>query len=333
MIEKICIIYSHHKLGDLIWQLPYIKAISNHHNKQIDLIVREKTQAKEILKDLNYINIIHYNNFRKKIFYWIDVFKLKKIFTNEDYSHVYILDKINKPAVAAKLAGIKNIIGPGIKRQKKWLTNKNFLEDKDWLLSYSEQSQKLLKLNNIDIKDIYPYIEVKPSSLDKLKKNFSYDGRKIAFGVDSFEDYKIWYEENFIELANKFYAMKIFDYIYLVCGKDKQHIVKNIIAKSNKNYFIDCSDLKLIDIIGAIKDSDFFVGNNSGPLNLAAALNVKSFGLFANTPISQLKFSKVIPLVPENYVDNQFIKNREEMKKLTPDKVFQDIIKHLNNHK
>jgi len=332
MVEKICITYSHHKLGDLIWQLPYIKAISDHHNKKIDLIVRVKTQAKEILKDHNYINVIHYNNFRKKFFYWIDVFKLKKIFAKENYSHVYILDKINKPAVAAKLAGIKNIIGPGIKRQKKWLTNKYFLEDKDWYLSYSEQSQKLLKLNNINIKDVYPHIEVKPSSLDRFKKNFSYNGKKIAFGVDSFEDYKIWYEENFIELANKLYDRKVFDYIYLVCGKDKQHIVKNIIAKSNRNYFIDCSDLKLIDIIGVIKDSDFFVGNNSGPLNLAAALDVKSFGLFANTPISQLKFSKVVPLVPENYVDNQFIKNREEMKKLTAEKVFQYITKHINNH-
>ena len=79
MVEKICVVYSHHKLGDLIWQLPYIKAISEHNNKVIDLVVREKTQAKEILKDLNYINTINYNNFRKKIFYWIDVFKLKKI--------------------------------------------------------------------------------------------------------------------------------------------------------------------------------------------------------------------------------------------------------------
>tara|TARA_B100000780_G_scaffold184999_1_gene129878 strand:- start:132 stop:1127 length:996 start_codon:yes stop_codon:yes gene_type:complete len=331
MTEKICIVYSHHKLGDLIWQLPYIKAISEHHNNKIDLIVREKTQAKEILKDLNYLNTIHYNDFRKKIFYWVDVLKLRKIFSNEKYSHVYILDKINKPAVAAKLAGIKNIIGPGIKRQKKWLTNKYFLDDKDWFLSYSEQSQKLLKLNNITIKDVYPHIEVKPSTINELKKNFSYSGKKIAFGVDSFEEYKIWYEENFIELANKFYERKIFDYIYLVCGKDKQYIVKNIIDKSNKDYFIDCSNLKLIDIIGVIKDSDFFIGNNSGPLNLAAALNIKSFGLFANTPISQLKFSKVIPLIPENYIDNHFIKDREEMRKLTPEKVFQDIIRLLNN--
>ena len=48
MNKKICIVYTHHKLGDLIWQLPYIKAISEHHNQSVDLILREKTQAKKI---------------------------------------------------------------------------------------------------------------------------------------------------------------------------------------------------------------------------------------------------------------------------------------------
>ena len=81
--------------------------------------------------------------------------------------------------------------------------------------------------------------------------------------------------------------------------------------------------------MGALKDSNFFVGNNSGPLNLSAALNIKSFGIFSNTPISQLKFSKVIPLTPINYIDNRFIKNREEMKKLTVEKVYNDIIQNL----
>ena len=329
MTNKICIIYSHHKLGDLIWQLPYIKAISKHHEVPVDLIVREKTQAKEILKDIEHLNEINYNAFRKGIFYWIDVLKLKKIISNNDYTHVYILDKINKPAIAAKLSNIKNIIGPGIKRQKKWLTTNIVLEDKDWELSYSEQSQKLLNLHGIKIKDIYPNIEISKDRLNELKKNIPYAGKKIAFGVDSFEDYKIWYEENFIELANRLYDKKLFDYVYLICGKDKQSFAKKIINKSKKDYFIDCSDLNLLDVMGALKDSNFFVGNNSGPLNLSAALNITSFGLFSNTPISQLKFSKVIPLTPINYIDNQFIKNREEMKKLTVDKVYNDIIQNL----
>ena len=65
MKSKICIVYSHHKLGDLIWQLPYIEAISDHHKEKIDLIVRSKTQAKKILQDTNFIDSIFYNEFRK----------------------------------------------------------------------------------------------------------------------------------------------------------------------------------------------------------------------------------------------------------------------------
>ena len=68
MIKNICVVYTHHKLGDLIWQLPYIKAISDHHKLEIDLIVREKTQAKNIFRDLKYINSFNYYNFRKGIF-------------------------------------------------------------------------------------------------------------------------------------------------------------------------------------------------------------------------------------------------------------------------
>ena len=50
MNKRICIVYTHHKLGDLIWQLPYIKAISDHHNEKIDLIVRKKNSSTKYFK-------------------------------------------------------------------------------------------------------------------------------------------------------------------------------------------------------------------------------------------------------------------------------------------
>ena len=331
MIKNICVVYTHHKLGDLIWQLPYIKAISDHHKLEIDLIVREKTQAKNIFRDLKYIKSINYNNFRKGFFYWIDVFKLMKIFSHNKYSHVYILDKVNKPAIAAKLSGIKNIIGPGIGNQKKWLTVNNFLKDDDWNLNYSEQSQKLLELNNIKLNNLYPKINIDIDRLNSQHPDLMRKGKKIAFGVDSFEDYKMWYEENFIELADLLYEKKIFDYIYLICGPDKSYISKKIIELSNKNYFIDCSNKDLIGIIAAIKNSNFFVGNNSGPLNLASALGVKTFGLIANDAISELKYSKINFILPDNYKDNTWIRDRNNMKTLTTKKVFETLIERLQN--
>ena len=329
MNKKTCIVYTHHKLGDLIWQLPYIKAISEHHNEKVDLIVRKKTQAQNILKDLSHINKIYYNEFRKSLAYWIDVFKLKKIFNSEKYDYVYILDKVNKPAIAAKLAGIKNIIGPGFKNQKKWITAKNYLDEEDWKLNYSEQSQKLLKINSITLNNKFPNLEVNIERFKENNNDLLIDGKKIAFGVDSFEDFKMWYEEDFIKLADLLYEKKLFNYIYLICGPDKSHIAKKIKNDSKKEYFIDCSGKDLQGVILAIKNSDFYVGNNSGPLNLSAALGIKTFGLIATDPVSELKYSKINPITPKDYVDNIWIRDRSGMKKLKPNEVFEHIVNNL----
>ena len=329
MKDKICIIYTHHKLGDLIWQLPYVKAISEHHKLGVDLIIRKKTQGKEILKDLNHINLIEYNDFRKGIFYWIDVFKLMKIFKINKYNYIYILDKVNKPAIAAKMCGIKNIIGPGIGNQKKWLTVKKYLTNDDWKLSYSEQSQKMLSLHSISIKKIYPSIEVNLERFRNGNSDLDISGKKIAFGIDSFEDYKMWYEEDFVKLADKLYEEGLFDYIYLICGQDKSYLADNIIRLSKKNYYINCSNKNLNGIIFALKNSSFLVGNNSGPINLAAALNVESFGLIANDPIDELKYSKIKIITPENY-NNIRCRERIGMKKLTVERVFNKILEELN---
>ena len=329
MNKKICIVYTHHKLGDLIWQLPYIKAISEYHGQKVDLILREKTQAKNILKDITHINLISYNNFRKGIFYWVDVIKLIKIYLKNKYTHIYILDKVNKPAIAAKLSGIKNIIGPGIGNQKKWLTVKNFLTTQDARLNYSEQSQKLLSINSIPVKDIYPEIKVNIERFRNGNSDLEIEGKKIAFGIDSFEDYKMWFEEDFVKLAEKLYEKKLFDYIYLICGKEKSYLAENIIKLSNKNYFINCSNKNLNGIIFALKNSGFLVGNNSGPINLAAALGVKSFGLIANDPVEELQFSKIQIITPDNY-SNIRCRERVGMKKLTVEKVFNTIMEGLN---
>ena len=329
MTENICVVYTHHKLGDLIWQLPYIKAISDHHKQKVDLIVREKTQAKNILQDLNHINLINYNNFRKGFFYWVDVYKLIKIYLKNKYSHVYILDKVNKPAVAAKICGIKNIVGPGIGNQKKWLTVKNFLKREDWNLSYSEQSKKILSINSISLKEVYPNISININRLKNNNSDLLLPGKKISFGIDSFEDYKMWYEESFVKLAELLYQKNLFEQIYLICGQEKSYLAENIINLSDKNYFINCSNKNLGGIVLALKNSDFFVGNNSGPLNLSAALGVKSFGLIANDPIDELKYSKIQIITPENY-DNLRDRNREGMKKLTVERVFKQIIENTN---
>ena len=71
--------------------------------------------------------------------------------------------------------------------------------------------------------------------------------------------------------------------------------------------------------------------DNSGPLNLSAALGVPSFGLIANDAISELKYSKIQFITPDNYKDNTWIRDRKNMKTLTTQKVFETLINKLDS--
>ena len=329
MNENICVVYTHSKLGDLIWQLPYIKALSEFHKKKITLIVRASTQAKKILRDLDHFEIIEYNNFRKSIYYWIDTYKLYTFLKYKNYSHLYVLDKVSRPAIAAKLAKIKNIIGPGIGNQKKWLTTKNHLKKSDWKLSYSELSQKIFSINNIPIHNLKPELKIDLERDDINEEIKNNKKRIISFGIDSGEEFKMWYEEFFLELANRLYEKDLFDEIFLVCGKNNEKMALKIMNSSDKRFFINCSNYNLLNIMAVIKKSLFFVGNNSGPLNMASALGIKSYGLISNDPISELKYSNIIAITPDNYVDDIWNRDREGMKNLTVEKVFNFIIDNL----
>lgn len=329
--DKIAVVYSHHKLGDLIWQLPYIKAISEHHNKKITLITRSKTQGKKILIDNDYIKDVHYCEFRKKIWYFIEIFKLFFFFKKNSFSYVYLLDKISRPAISATLAKIPNIIGPGIKNQKKWITNKFFLNKKDYeKLNYSEQSKKILEINGIAIKSLIPVLNIKDSRLEKIHPKINSKNKIVSFGVDSFEKYKMWYEDQFTQLADLLLNNKFADVIYLICSNENSHVAQNIIRMSKNKNFYNCSSLDLLGVIKVIKKSNFYVGNNSGPLNLASALKVKCFGLIANDKVSELKNSNIIPILPDFY-KNEFYRHREGMRRLSVAKVYKTIKNKLIN--
>ena len=331
MSLKIAVVYSHHKLGDLIWQLPYLKSISKNFNLPITLITRPKTQAKDILKDNDYISEVFYCEFRKKLWYFVEIFNLYRFFKKEKFSHIFILDKISRPAIAAKLANIKNIIGPGIKNQKKWLTNKNFLTNEDYRnLDYSDQSKKMLEINNYKVFETIPSLTIKNETLINIEPKIDTGTKDIVtFGVDSFELFKMWFEENFAELANKLIEANLANKIYLIASQKNQDIVKKIMNLSNKNHFSDCSSLNLLQVIKVIKHSNYFVGNNSGPLNLASALGVKAFGLIANDRVSELKNSNIIPILPKNY-KNEINRDRDGMKELDVELVFNQIKDNIN---
>ena len=104
MSLKIAVVYSHHKLGDLIWQLPYLKSISKNFSLPITLITRPKTQAKDILKDNLELPKVTLDKFENR--------DVAKIFYDED-KNIYLNDapiNINDLRKKIKTSEIKEVV-------------------------------------------------------------------------------------------------------------------------------------------------------------------------------------------------------------------------------
>jgi ADP-heptose:LPS heptosyltransferase len=228
---------------------------------------------------------------------------------------------------------LNNVVIGEFSEQEAKTTIKSAYKKRNFDTKYFENYEKI---NSIKVGSFYPEILIKKERLDSLNMN-SYISKnfKVSFCVDSSEKYKIWPEEYFCILAKMLYENNLGDLFFLISHPKNKSYVDKIISLSDKNYFVDCSNMNLLEICKVILDSKFLVGNNTGPTNLAAALNVKSYNLISSSSLRENKFSKVVPILPDDYIDpinttikkvgDTFLKSREEMKKITPQKVF-DII-------
>ena len=109
---KICIFYTSPKLGDIILQLPFIKAIANHYNTKVTLCVNKYINIKAILESQNYIKSVIENPFRRGRFYFNDLLNLYRELKKEKIDCAFILEKTKAPAIACKIAKINKITLP-----------------------------------------------------------------------------------------------------------------------------------------------------------------------------------------------------------------------------
>ena len=75
---RICIFYTSPKLGDIILQLPFIKAISDHYKTRVTICINKHINIKKILESQNYIDTVIENPFRRGKFFILDIMHLTK---------------------------------------------------------------------------------------------------------------------------------------------------------------------------------------------------------------------------------------------------------------
>ncbi len=294
MNKSIFVIYPSGKLGDLIWHLPFFKHISNIKNQSIYLITRKNTSARDLLINEVYIKSVFYIDFKKYLHNYIkDIFKIYHLLKRNNAEEVWILDKNSRPAIAASLAKISKINGYGIGNQSFWINNKNKLNKTDLTTHYIERGIKFFELQNYPIKYDFIRMNFKKESSNKFNSLNKKNLKIITYGVDSSEMYRSWPTNYFAELINTINNKYNFFHI-LIASPTNSNIADKIINKVATKDISNYSHLNLKEITSLLNISYLFIGNDSGILNLSAALGLKSIGIYGATKSNKYS-NKIIP--------------------------------------
>ncbi len=285
-MKHILIIQTRPGIGDLCIFLSSMHQIAKKHpNSKITLITKKRSKADEILKDDNHINDIIFldsNIYKNKKNFISNFIKLKNFIKEENFTKVFIMHYGIRYKLICKLAGVKEIFSYPILKKNENISQKIYNETKKWLNLNSFNRNAVININK--------------------SSNEEYNKKKIIIGIGSSGPTRRWNKEKFINVINFLNKKDNFKFL-LAAGKNEELEANNIISNLSKEIDIEtmCDDT-ISQTLKKIKDSYFYFGTDSAFMHLSAALNVKSFALFGDTPTNYAEYSEsIFPIIPENY--------------------------------
>lgn len=303
-MKKILIVQLRPGIGDMCIFLSSIKEISEKNpSKEIYLLTKERSRSKNFLKDETSIS---------KIFYLEDIHKKKLpkffltlfFFLKHNFFSIYIMHYGIKYLIISKLSGIKNIYHYGLLKRNENISKKMKDATENWL--------------GVKNFDTTAYIKYNGEIINKSK---------ILIGVGSSGETRKWSPENYLILIKKISKMIDCDFIILG-GPNEKGIVEKIKKVGEGIKIISLCDYKIYDTFKFIKNSVLYVGTDSGFMHISAALSVRTFGLFGDTPTNYSEYSKrIIPILPEGV--KHISHNSRAMNLIKPEYVFSKIKTYL----
>jgi len=268
MNKQILVIIGGRGIGDLIYHLPLLRSVYKTYNKKILILSNKVNKASEVYKNETfYKKIISFDNNRYNLLQ-----TLKKI--------IIFKNKINKlrPSLIFLTSNTKRLLFPVLlsnANEKKIMGTGKFYFNKDTSAKNLTVSEKIIRFTNslnLQKKDRNFFLKIKKNENKVLSFN------NIFINIDSHHDQNNWDIANYIiiikKLMNKYKIFVNFSpsKTYLIKSFPKEILnSKNIIFTNNKN---------ISDLIKIINSCKTVIGNESGPICLAASLKKKVHALY-----------------------------------------------------
>lgn len=286
-------------IGDVIWHLPFIRAIAAASpGGRVAFLAPPTSGARELLAaEPSVAEVIYFEHSGSELRRGINLIRLVALLRRKRFGKIWILDRTIRPALAAFLAGIPERIGVGLTAQRLFITNagipqRNFHDFPiDWLV-------KLLADTGVPLPSTEPNLRLPSDVLLAIDKKFAACPRPwTVLGLGGSHPDKDWPNKHWEEFLSAVRALSS-GTVFLIGGAAHIARAQQFIADTAGARAVNACDLQLIEAAALLHHADLFIGTDSGPLNLAAATGTDAFGLFGATPV--LKYSEFIhPIMPE----------------------------------
>ena len=263
MKKNIAIIIPHKGLGDMLFHYKFINSLHNHHKCKLTLIANPSSKADLIFQnDQKIKKIILLDLRRPNILKYIPrIYKLIRLLYKYNFNIVYYTGFNKWQRLAFFIVNL----------YKK--TNIKFYENKKLyiisFLNYFLKKEKIKILNDIEFN---PIIKVTQTFRNKI---IFYKKPWVFLSIDTSEDQiKIPKETLNLIIDN---LRKKFKTVFINTNSFNRKKLKNIENKS----VIKTNNFNILEISYLIKNSQLFIGAESGPAIIAALYKKKSIIFFS----------------------------------------------------
>jgi heptosyltransferase-2 len=275
-------------IGDMIWHLPHIRAIAAHVGEPVTLITKPRSAADQIFSAERTIRDV----------FWLDrnpegrhgehdggagFFRVVTSLRARRFDAVYVFHHSRTIGLQTMLAGIPARYGYGYGIQGWFLNRPPRLPGKVLREHPFDQATAWLQAAGIPMADAEPVLPVNESAVEAVKSRLGPEEARVAIGIGSSEAYKQWGAARFSALADAL-AARGFRHLVLVGGKAEAALAAEIRSLARATGITAAIGWNLSEIAALFSVSEFYVGNDTGVMNMAAAVGIRTYCLFGAVP-------------------------------------------------
>ncbi len=305
----------------MVWHLPHIRALAGHFGDKVTLIAKPRSAADQIFAAEDTVADV----------LWMDrnperrrgahdgaagILRLVAALRGRRFRRVVILHHGRTLAAACRAAGIPERYGYGGGLQRFFLNRPPVLPGPARRLHPFEQATAWLAAAGIPMPDTEPVLPVARAARQVVRARLG--ARAFAvLGIGSSEPYKQWGAERFAMLAGGL-ARAGWPRLVIAGGPAERALADEIAARA------EGSGADLAAAIGwplgqiavLCAEAAFYIGNDTGVMNLAAAVGTRTYGLFgAVAPFRHAR--QIVAVLPPDGVPDK----AHGMARITPEAV------------